>query len=50
MRRGTRQRTGFGAAWDWLYSRRWHHFKAGAGKWVKRRLARMRRRERIEVD
>lgn len=54
MRRGTRQRLIDGHAWDWVHrwTRRLFRMNRwpGKGKYIKRRLARRRRREPIEPD
>lgn len=41
---GLRQKVGMLGEYDWLY-RRYYHFKAGTGKWIKKQMARRRRRE-----
>jgi hypothetical protein len=54
MRRGTRQRLIDGHSWDWVHrwTRRMFRMtrRSGKGKYIKRRLARRRRREPIERD
>lgn len=53
MRRGTRQKLD-GDGWDWCIKKRrriyGHQLKRGFGKYVKRKLARRRRRERLPTD